>query len=194
MLNDPAHFSLDPRDRRLDEPHLAPLMSLIERWRGNGHEIPNPDPCDGGVNAKALFLLESPGPKAVGSFYISQENKDPSAANMGNALNGAGFSRDQVLLWNVVPYCVSSRSQNRNASPRQIRDAAPYTQAFIDQLKALRAVVFCGRRAQLGARYVRLPGGVEKFETFHPGAMAYNRPRLRAHLHETFAKARAPFD
>lgn len=179
----------DPREHRLSEPHVAPLMTLISCWRARGLDVPNVDPNDGGVFAKALFLLESPGPRAVGTGYISRDNPDPSARNMMKALDSAGFTRAETLLWNVVPYCVSTSDRNRNASPTQIRMAAPETNAFIDLLPELRAVVFCGRRAQVAERYLTIR--MKSFRTFHPGAMAYNRPVYRKHLHDTFAAVRA---
>ena len=180
---------LDPRASWLSEPHVLPLMSLIASWRGEGLDVPNVDPNDGGVFARALFLLESPGPRAVGTGFISRDNPDPSARNMTTALAGAGFTRADTILWNVVPYCVSTLGQNRNASPAQVRAAAPYTQRFVDLLMNLEVVVFCGKRAQLAERYLSI--GVATLLTYHPGAMAYNRPRCRKHLNSTFAAAHA---
>ena len=166
-------------------------MALVRELRSRGHAVPNLDPKDGGVNATVLFLLESPGPKAVRSGFISRDNPDPSAKNMSKELKAAGFKRSEVVLWNVVPYCVSTSLKNRNASAAQIRDAAPDTQAFIDALPRLRVVVFCGRRAQRAYRHLRLPAGVEAVKTFHTGAMAYNRQHCRADIQAAFAHASA---
>ena len=164
--------------------HMHPLMVLVELWRSQGLDVPNPDPNDGGVKAKALFLLESPGPKAVGTGFISRDNPDPSAKNMGDALAISGIARASSLLWNVVPYCVSTIDRNKNASAAQIRAAAGYTQEFINLLPDLRAVVFCGRRAQIARPHLKID--CEVFETFHPGAMAYNHQRCKDHMHATF--------
>lgn len=179
------HMS-DSRVNLLPASHMCPLMQLIKQWRSEGLEVPNPDPNDGGVNAKALFLLESPGPKAVGSQFISRDNPDPSARNLGVSLALSGIARSDSLIWNVVPYCVSTINSNKNASPAQIRSAIPYTQDFIDLLTNLRAIVFCGRRAQIARPLLKLDCKV--FETYHPGAMAYNRRYCRDHLHATFAQ------
>jgi hypothetical protein len=179
----------DARLGRMNEPHVRPLMTLIEGWRMEGFDVPSVDPNDAGVGARALFLLESPGPRAVGTGFISRDNPDPSARNMGKSLDLAGFARSDVLLWNVVPYCVSTIERNKNASSKQIRSAIPYTQAFIDRLPNLSVVVFCGRRAQLAASHLAFTA--EHFATFHPGAMAYNRARCREHINETFARASA---
>lgn len=72
---------MDYRDKLLAEPHIIPLMDLVYSLNARGFATPNVDPNDGGVNARALFLLESPGPRAVGTGYISQDNPDASAAN-----------------------------------------------------------------------------------------------------------------
>lgn len=176
----------DDRIARLEEPHLLPIMDLIRAWRRDGLDVPNPDPNDGGVRAKAVFLLESPGPCAVGTNFISRDNPDPSARNMKAVLKLAGLERDETFLWNVVPYCVSTSSRNANASPRQVREAAPLTQKLIDIMPDLRAVVLCGIPAQRATRYLTIACRV--FKTFHPGLRAYNRPRCREHFHETFAE------
>jgi hypothetical protein len=49
---------MDLRLERLDEPHVRPLMALIERMRASGLKVPNADPNDGGVDARVLVLLE----------------------------------------------------------------------------------------------------------------------------------------
>ena len=144
----------------------------------------------GALDAKVLILLETPGPKAVASRFVSRDNPDPSARNLGRVLDDARLARADVVLWNVVPQCVSTTELNRNASAAEIRDALPALQAFIDQLPKLAVVVFCGRSAQRASNQVDLPSRVKVLETFHPGAMAYNRPTYRADIHATFEKAR----
>jgi hypothetical protein len=183
---------MDRREVRLTEAHVAPLMALVREWREREHlEVPNVDPNDGGVHARMLVLLESPGPRAVGTGFVSRDNPDPSARNIGRLLDGAGFARAEVLLWNVVPFCVSTVTRNRNASRAQIVAAVPKTSAFIDRVRDLRVIVFAGRRAQMARPFLGVPERVLCIETFHPGAMAYNRAALRAHMHAAFARARA---
>ena len=62
--------------------HVAQLTGFVEgirRERGLGSEVPYFDPLDGGANARALFVLEAPGPKAVASglvpWYIGDGTK-----------------------------------------------------------------------------------------------------------------------
>src|SRR4051794_5578635 len=111
-------------DQKEDESissRVKPLMDLIDRWRAQGLNVPAVDPNDGGIFATALFLLESPGPKAIQTGFISRDNPDPTARNMGIALDAAGFGRSEIVLWNVVPYCLSTRDRNCNATPAQIK-------------------------------------------------------------------------
>jgi hypothetical protein len=165
-------------------------MELVNRIRGYGLQVPNVDPNDGGVEAAVLVLLESPGPRAVASSFVSRDNPDPSARNMGTALGSAGFHRSETVLWNVVPQCVSTIEKNQNATAAQIRAAAPDTQAFIDKLEKLRVVILCGRKAQLAKPFLRLPLGMRLLETFHTGAMSYNHRAKRDHIRATFREAR----
>lgn len=162
----------------------------MQSIRAAGHDVPGFDPLDGGIYARTAFLLESPGPRVVGSRFISRDNPDPSANNMTCLLSEAGLSRQNVVLWNVVPYSVSTISENRNASATQVRDAIRHTTDFLHLLRDLTVIVFCGRRAQIAIPL--LTGCVKNIhilETFHPGAMAYNRAHLREHMHQTFRKA-----
>src|SRR5262245_33198532 len=65
---------LDTREDRLNDPHVRPLMELVRYLRSRGLDVPNVDPNDGGVNAQVLILLETPGPKAVASRFVSRDN------------------------------------------------------------------------------------------------------------------------
>lgn len=180
---------MDSREARLGEPHVRPLMDLVRDLRSRGFCTPNVDPDDGGVNARALFLLETPGPRAVGSGFVSRKNPDPSAENMGRALDDAGFARSDVLIWNVVPYCLSTPNKNLNATVAQIHNAIPDTQAFVDILPNLNVVVFCGRRSQKAMDLLHFPSTVKVLKTYHPGRRAYGRLAYRSDIHATFKEA-----
>ena len=73
------------RKSMLEFPHMAPLKSFVEQIRMDfKRQAPDFDPCDGGINARALFLLEAPGPRALASGFISRNNPDPTARNTLN--------------------------------------------------------------------------------------------------------------
>jgi hypothetical protein len=67
--------------------------------------VPHFDPAEAGVSARALLLLEAPGPKTVpewgGSGFISVDNNDVTAQNTWNARNDAGL-HDHTLAWNIL--------------------------------------------------------------------------------------------
>jgi hypothetical protein len=86
------------REDRLDDPHVRPLMDVVRELRAHGRKVPNVDPNDGGVDARILVLLETPGPQAVVSGFVSRDNPDPSAKNIGKVLDAAQFARSDVLL------------------------------------------------------------------------------------------------
>ncbi len=51
----------------LDQDHVRPLHGIVERLRrrlGVTTTIPTFDPCDGGIRARILLLLEAPDPRA----------------------------------------------------------------------------------------------------------------------------------
>ena len=182
---------MDVREARLNEPHVRPLMDLVRSLRARGNDVPNVDPNDGGIYARLLVLMETPGPRAVGSGFVSRDNPDPSARNIGKVLDDASIGRSDVVLWNVVPHCVSCIDFNRNVTSKQIREAARATQAFIELLPRLAVVVFCGLSAQRALRLLYLPAHARALSTFHTGAQSYNHVRCRAHIHDTFKEAHA---
>jgi hypothetical protein len=94
-------------------------MLLIKGLRVRGLTVPNIDPNDGGLNARALFLLETPGPMGVKFGFVSRDNPSPASRNMVSAFESAGLLRNQTLLWNVVPYYISTVDKNgkRNKRP-----------------------------------------------------------------------------
>jgi hypothetical protein len=182
---------MDPRESRLDEPHVQPLMALVRGLRSRHPDgVPNVDPTDGGIRARALFLLETPGPCAVGSGFVSRDNSDDSAKNLGRALDGAGLQRSDVIIWNVVPYYVSCVYKNRKVTSAQIIDAIADTQAFIDALGNLRVVVFCGRKAQSALSRLILPDRTKPLLTWRPSARSYSHPKRQRDIHAKFAEAR----
>lgn len=100
--------SLSEQQRRstmLNQSHMQPLVTYLEHIKEEHPEkdLPCFDPCDGGVLARALFLMEAPGPKAVGSTFISRNNPDPTARNICDLLQEAGIACGDTLIWNIVP-------------------------------------------------------------------------------------------
>ncbi len=172
----------DPAERRrrsamLSLPHMQPLVDYVERMRlaqGPGFDMPSFDPCDGGVRARVLFLLEAPGPKAVGSSFISCNNPDQTARNMNQLLRTAGLQREDVLLWNIVPWYVGSGQKIRPVDREDIAEAAPYLRELIGLLPNLRGIVLVGKKAQSARAVVRRLTSVKIFEAHHPSPQVFN--------------------
>jgi uracil-DNA glycosylase len=122
--------------------HLRAVSRVRRHWF---------DPDGGGVHAKALFLLETPGRKAgadQGSHFISADNDDPTAENFFRIRDEAGLPRDSLVAWNVVPWYLGDGTRGANATPADIKEAEPWLERLIRLLiPDLRVVVPMGDKA-----------------------------------------------
>jgi uracil-DNA glycosylase len=160
------------------EPLVAHAASLRQEL-GAGYQIPDFDPNNGGIDARALFLLEAPGPKAVVTGRISQDNPDPSARNMMRLLGEAGFDRREVVLWNVVPWYVGDGRKIRPVRPSDIQQALPYLRALLGLLTGLQVIVLVGRKAQAARADIAKMTGVPLVDSFHTSNLVMNRSPTR---------------
>ena len=170
------------RERRqlmLGARHMLPLMHSVERGRGTGlGEVPNFDPLDGGIYARALFLFEKPGPmtsegatgnRSVGSGFISRNNDDRSAQATFDFMVKAGIPRRLTVTWNVVPWW----NGTTKVTGGELRQGVACIQELVALLPELRAVVFVGKQAAKARRLFEDPKLVF-FESAHPS------PRVKA--------------
>lgn len=191
-LGDPAarRFRCEP----LRSPSVAPLTEFVEfvrRERGLGREVPYFDPLDGGVNAKALFLLEAPGPKAVETGFVSRDNPDESAKNMFEVLQTAGLTRNDSVLWNIVPWYLGSGVKIRAAGQKDIDAGRPYLLHLLGLLTDLEIVALVGGAAHRVGGWLReeLPNNVRIMKTPHPSPQFVNRrSENRERLKEAFSE------
>jgi hypothetical protein len=113
---------VDDKYRRRFDPHVKPLNELAEEiGETAGKLTPWFDPDGGGVHAKALFLLETPGRKAgsdQGSRFISADNDDPTAENFFRIRDEVGLPRDSLVAWNVVPWYLGDGTRGATLPPR----------------------------------------------------------------------------
>jgi len=154
--------------------YLQEVKSVVNAGRHQEFDMPCFDPCDGGINARALFLLEAPGPKAVGSTFISRNNPDPTARNMCELMQQAGIPRKDTLLWNVVPWYVGENGRIRAVTKTDIAEALPHLKRLIDLLPNLEVIVLIGGQAQLAARQLRFPAHVQVVKTYHMSQWVFN--------------------
>lgn len=162
--------------------HLLQLDAFAGALRaelGTAYQVPNFDPRDGGTRATALFLLEAPGPKAVTSGLVSQDNPDPSARNMTQLLKASGFQRKDVVLWNVVPWYVGTGDKIRPVTRADLRAALPHLQRLLTLLPALRVIVLVGRKAQAVRADIQAMTNVPLVDSYHPSNLVLNRAPSR---------------
>lgn len=167
-------------------PHMVKLIDYVAKLRRQQPvwEVPDFDPAGGGVEARALFLFEKPGPMtsaAKGSGFLSINNDDPTAAATYDfALNQNGIPFHWCLFANVIPWWDGARkisSEQRLLSGNAI-------EALLHLLPALRAIVLVGgtaQRAWVGSR-LQVPVGVKLWRSDHPSPLvrAMNRARWEA--------------
>ena len=181
---------IERRQAMLSLPHIAPLIDYaqhITARTGSSHEIPLFDPCDGGIYAEALFLLEAPGRKAVGSNFISRNNPDPSARTMCTLLAKAELPRKATLLWNIVPWYIGNESTIRSVTKSDINAALPFVEGLINLLPDLKAIALVGRKAQSAKFQLAQLTSARLFETHHPSRRVMNRwPERRGEMLDTF--------
>ncbi|MFC4640041.1 hypothetical protein [Deinococcus hohokamensis] len=94
---------------RLQDPHMQALLTYREELINRTHKvIPCFDPEDGGTRAELLLLMShvggDPGSSKGGSSFISMENEDQTASNLRRVVTGMGLNRENLLIWNVVPW------------------------------------------------------------------------------------------
>jgi uracil-DNA glycosylase len=190
-LKDPEE--VQRRHALLTASHIQPLCEyqrVLREAMGSGFEMPQFDLCDGGIQAQALFLLEAPGPKAVGSGFVSRNNPDPTARNMNELLDEARIPRGQSLLWNVVPWYVGSGSKIRPVSASDLREAVPWLKQLLQLLPRLKVIVLMGRKAQGVSDVVRGLSDVPVLQAFHPSNLSLNRhPERRGEVLSVFQEA-----
>ena len=100
---------------RVDEPHVRELNRLVRHIRdreGLEKQVPFFDPDDGGVEACCLFLLEAPGPRAVGSGFVSRNNPDETAKNFFLLNQDADLDRRLTVSWNIVPWYLGTGTKD----------------------------------------------------------------------------------
>ncbi|MCJ2036619.1 uracil-DNA glycosylase [Methylobacterium sp. J-068] len=146
-LRDPV--ALAARKAGLDGTHIAPIRALARRIaEARGAEVPDPDPLDGGVGARLLLLLETPGPSIRGTGFVSRDNPTGTAANLFRFLAESGIPRRDTLIWNTIPWVIHAPGAlNRPPRRSEILAAIPDLAPLLACLPHLRVVVLAGRVA-----------------------------------------------
>ncbi|WP_336486046.1 uracil-DNA glycosylase [Methylobacterium nigriterrae] len=129
--------------------HLAPLRALARAIAAErAAAVPDPDPLDGGVSARMLLLLETPGPAIFRTGFVSRDNATGTAANLFRFLAEAGIARRDSLIWNAIPWVIHQEGAlNRAPRRSELAAAGPYLAPLLDLLPRLAVVVLAGRFA-----------------------------------------------
>jgi uracil-DNA glycosylase len=179
----------------LRELHVAPLTDFVESLRvrmGTEHQIPFFDPWDGGIEARLLYLLEAPGPRAVRSGFVSQNNPDETAKNFFLLNQEAGIDRRLTVTWNAVPWYIGDGKRIRAARGADLAAGLASLGEMLGLLPRLEVIVFVGRKAaSTRERVLGLAPPVRDFEMSHPSPMFVNRaPGNRARILQVMRELR----
>ena len=176
------------REAEIDSRHVAPLNDWVRKLRirlGPNAIVPWFDPYDGGCEARILWLLEAPGPKATrvrgGSGFISPNNNDGTAQNSWETRVEAGVSREFVVHWNVIPYYIGTHTKIRAFDHNDIAAVGPLIAELLSLLPKLRVVILGGKAAQKVWRdYAPYDDKLHVIECPHPSPTNLNtRPGNR---------------
>ncbi|KAB1070656.1 uracil-DNA glycosylase [Methylobacterium planeticum] len=192
-LADPA--VLAARRAAVEAPHLAPLRALARAIAAErGAPVPDPDPLDGGVGARMLLLLETPGPAIVKTGFVSRDNATGTAANLFRFLAEAEIARRDTLIWNTIPWVIHPEGAlNRAPRRSEMTAAGPYLAPLLACLPALAVAVLSGRFAA-GARpaLAALRPGLPIVEIPHPSpTYVCTSPQVGTRIRTGLAEASA---
>ncbi len=152
------------------------IIETIRKDLSLNDEVPGFDPDNGNEKAKFLFLLEAPGPGAIETGIISFNNPDPSARNFKKQLSVAGVRKEDIAIWNVVPWYLGNTSKTaiRSAKSTDIEVALKYLNQIIATMQNLRCIVLVGGAARKS--HIALSGitSASIFSCHHPSAKVIN--------------------
>ena len=130
---------------------MRPIAQFAARLRlETGKPIPDADPCDGGIEARLLLLLERPPPAIQKVGFVSRDNATPTARNIRSFTGTAGLPRRSTLIWNAVPWMEQDPSlYRRPLRTSEIRAGLAWLPPLLELLPRLEVVVLAGRAARV---------------------------------------------
>lgn len=170
------------------------LVKRIRTERALTAEVPDFDPKNGNEVAKYLFLLEAPGPKAVQTGHISFDNPDPSAKNFREQLAVAGIAREEIALWNVVPWYIGNAAGTsiRAANGSDVRAGLEYLAPLVLAMPNLRCIVLVGSAAREAHMFLSRVSTARIVTCHHPSARVINaNPKSASENIEVFRFVKA---
>lgn len=157
------------KEKRLNEAHMQALTEFVYKLRNETKlDVLFFDTFDGGINAKALFLLEKPGPKSStsnGSGFISRDNDDETARAVKSFLEQADLSREETIIWNVIPAWNGTRAIVKD----ELIEGHRYLDELINLLPKLKVVVLVGLKSiNKAEKYLIKNYNFYIVKSFHP--------------------------
>ena len=153
----------EQRATLLSLPHVASLTEYAKGLRAVWGDVPDFDPLDGGTRARALFLLEKPGPRASSSGFISRENDDPTAAAVFGFMQQAGIPRELSCIWNIVP----GWNGTRRINGPELGAGVACVETLLKLLPELRVIVLVGKKAHRAEPLLQ-DRGIAILKSWHP--------------------------
>ena len=203
FLDEPQGFRFPERvaerQAMLADASAQPLIewkrALVTRRQTKQPDIyvPDFDPAEGGIGARALLLLETPGPGTIpsegGSGFISVDNNDMSAKHVWQIRDEVGL-HEGVIAWNIVPW-VLGRGDGK-PTPADLAQGAMETRRLMQTLPDLAVVAVCGTAAQRGwdkhvQPYLDKDGPVV-IPTWLPSQLAFNQPGKKEQFTEVLRR------
>jgi uracil-DNA glycosylase len=186
--------ALEQRKALLGQPHMEPLNNFVRAISDQRGFVPYPDPLDGGIDARLLLLLETPGPQIFRTAFVSRDNPTGTAANLFRSLSEAGIPRQTTLIWNTVPWVLQVRgAPNRSPRVSEIREGLIYLPPLLALLPHLRAVVLSGRVARMARHTIEVTcPGLPTIEIPHPSpANVCTNPAIPVRIRDGLRQAGA---
>lgn len=140
---------LAARRTLLDRPGMASLRAFAAGIRASHGPTPDFDPADGGPAARLLLLLETPGTAIGKTGFVSADNATGTAANLRRFFAAAGIARQDVAIWNAVPFVIHTGGPNRAPRRGEVRRGLELLPPLLPLLPELRCVIMSGRVAGL---------------------------------------------
>lgn len=145
-LDDPAQLA--ERIRFLKSRHMTALNNYVEGLRAVFGDVPNFDPFDGGVEARLLVLLETPGPSTAGIRFTSRDNPTGTARNLRSLFSLAQINRADTAIWNAVPWVLGRNGGRLRAPSRSdIAAAALELPKLLSLFPHLTTIILAGKTA-----------------------------------------------
>jgi uracil-DNA glycosylase len=157
-------------------PHMRPLEAYRRELEAVLGPVPHFDLLDGGIAARCLLLLETPGPRAGAIRYVSRDNPTATARNITRFCAAAGLAREDTVIWNAVPWIIHAAGAGNRAPPRaEIEQGRAQLPSLLPLLPELRVVVLAGRVAGEMASLLReVRPSLAVLRTPHPSPVYVN--------------------